>query len=62
MFVNLFNIPIITVILLFGNSINVNYAMMGSISVGILIASAYLVYLALRSKPVPEEMAEKEEL
>jgi len=56
------NIPIITVILLFGNSINVNYAMMGSISVGILIASAYLVYLALRSKPVPEEMAEKEEL
>ena len=54
------NIPIITVVLLFGNSINVSYAMMGWMSVGILVVSVYIVYIALRSKPVPEDVVDKE--
>lgn len=56
------NIPIITVILLFGNSIDISYAMMGWMSLGILIVSLYLVFIALRTKPALEEGNDKENL
>ena len=54
------NIPIITVVLLFGNSINISYAMMGWMSAGILIVALYLVFIALRTKTVPEKEVNKE--
>jgi len=48
------NIPITILVLLFGTKVNLNYAMMGWMSVGILVVSVYLVYIALKSKPVKE--------
>ncbi|OGM04094.1 hypothetical protein A2715_04845 [Candidatus Woesebacteria bacterium RIFCSPHIGHO2_01_FULL_39_32] len=56
------NIPVVTVILVFGNSINISYAMMGWMSVGVLIISVYVLYKALRLRSVPEEATEKNAL
>ena len=54
------NIPIVTIVLLFGNSINISYAMMVWMSIGILIVSIYIIVIALRTKVIPEEETNKE--
>mgnify|MGYP001576375059 FL=1 len=53
------NIPIVVIILLFGNSINISYALMGWMSVGILIVSIYLGYMSLKSKSKAEASVAK---